>query len=243
MRFVERSYRDFTATERFIPFQVSWRETDLYLKAKINLEKKARDAVLLCRDHIESYISLKPRFKTSLTPLELDPTAAPIVQDMLLSAQITGVGPMAAVAGAIAEYVGRDLLQISPEIIVENGGDIFFAIEQPVVIGLFAGDSPYTNKVGIRIAPEDTPCGICTSSGTVGPSLSFGNADAVTVWANSASLADAAATALGNLVKQPDDVELALETAKQIPDIKGVIVAIRDRIGIWGPMDIVRLKD
>jgi hypothetical protein len=243
MKFVERTYRNFRATERFTPFQVSWKETDLYIKARTNLAEKAKEAILLYRGQIEAYIRKKPQFKTSLEPLESDPEAVPIIHDMLQATQITGVGPMASVAGAIAEYVGRNLLPLSSEVIVENGGDIFLVVEDPVVVGLFAGDSPYTNQIGIRITPEDTPCGFCTSSGTVGPSLSFGKADAASIWAVSATLADAAATAIGNLVKQQEDIEYALEKATQIPGIKGVIIAIQERIGIWGPMDIIQLED
>ena len=241
MTFVDRTYRSFIATERFVPFRVSWKETDLYIKARANLSEKAETAVHFHRGQIEAYIRKKPLFKTSLEPLESDRDAAPIIQDMLQAAQSAGVGPMAAVAGAIAEYVGRELLPLSPEVIIENGGDIFLVLEKPVVVGLFAGDSPYTNRLGVRILAEHTPCGVCTSSGTVGPSLSFGKADAACVWAASTALADAAATAIGNLVKQPEDIDYALEKGKEITGIMGVIIVAQNRIGIWGPMELVKL--
>jgi ApbE superfamily uncharacterized protein (UPF0280 family) len=242
MKFVERDYRDFTVTERFSPYRVTVRQTDLYVKTRSDTRDKALEAVRFYRGQIESYISRRPEFCRSLTPLEFDPQAPPIVQDMLRSARLAGVGPMAAVAGAIAEYVGRELLEVSPEVIVENGGDLFIAVEEPVVIGIFAGDSPCTNRIGVRIAPGDTPCGFCTSSATVGPSLSFGNADAASVWAESASLADAAATAVGNLVSTQDDLERAIEAAARIPGVKATLIVIQDRIGVWGPLDLVRLE-
>jgi hypothetical protein len=149
---------------------------------------------------------------------------------------------MAAVAGAIAEQVGRELKVFSKEIIVENGGDIYLALESPAVVGLFAGPSPLNMRFGIRVQPEATPCGICTSSGTVGPSLSFGLADAVTVWASSTALADAAATFLGNLVCSPQDIESALDRAQGIPGIHAVVVIAGGRIGTWGPLDLVRFE-
>ncbi len=242
MTFVERTYRNFSATDRFSPYRVSVRETDLYIKTGIDTRQKALECVHRYREHIESYIRAHPEFCRSLTPLEFDPTAPPIVQDMLRSAQKAGVGPMAAVAGAIAEYVGRDLNEIVPEVIVENGGDVFIAVKEPITIGLFAGTSLCTNQIGIRMWPEDTPCGFCTSSATVGPSLSFGNADAVSIWSPSASLADAVATAIGNLVVTTEDVEYALETASHIDGVKGVLIVIDDRIGVWGPLDLVRIK-
>ncbi len=123
---------------------------------------------------------------------------------MAAAAQTAGVGPMAAVAGAIAECVGRELLEFSPEVIVENGGDIFLKVSHRRTVGIFAGDSPLTGRIGIQIEARDTPLGVCTSSGTVGHSLSFGRADAVVVLAPAAALADAAATAIGNRVSRKE---------------------------------------
>ena len=132
----------------------------------------------------------------------------------MLMAQVgqqTGVGPMAAVAGAMAELIGKKLLDYSPEVIVENGGDIFMKISRRRRIGIFAGNSPFTDKLALELEPEETPLGICTSSGTVGPSLSLGTTDATIVASTSAALADAAATAVGNLVKTADDLQGALD--------------------------------
>ena len=108
---------------------------------------------------------------------------------------------MASVAGAMAEAFQETSLESSTEVIVENGGDIYLATSRERVIGIYAGTSPLSIKLGIAISPEDSPLGICTSSGTVGPSLSFGKADAVCVLSKSAALADAAATAVGNVVR------------------------------------------
>jgi len=148
---------------------------------------------------------------------------------------------MAGVAGAVAEYVGRALGAYSRDVIVENGGDIYMHTAQPVTVSIFAGPSPLSMKLGIRIPPEATPCGVCTSSGTVGPSLSFGKTDAVTVRAASTVLADAVATALGNRIQHPRDMEPVLEQAGKIPGVLGVVAILGDRIGLWGDLDIVRL--
>ena len=117
------------------------------------------------------------------------------MKQMIEAGQKAGVGPMAAVAGAIAECVGRELLAFSPEIIIENGGDIYLKCLKKRVVGIFAGKSPLTGKIGLEIDAKDTPLGVCTSSGTVSHSLSFGKADAAVAIAPSATLADAAATA------------------------------------------------
>jgi hypothetical protein len=148
---------------------------------------------------------------------------------------------MAAVAGAIAEAVGKDLLAFSPEVIVENGGDIFLKISRKRLVGICAGQSSLTNKIALEIMPGETPLGICTSSGTMGHSLSLGSADAVIVLSPSTSLADAAATALGNVVKTADDIPQAIEKAQSIEGLRGVVIIVDDKMGVWGKVRIVSL--
>jgi len=145
---------------------------------------------------------------------------------------------MAAVAGAIAEFVGSELLAFSPEVIVENGGDIYLRSLRKRVIGIYAGKSPLTGKIGLEINGADTPLGICTSSGTIGHSLSYGKADAVIALSKSAILADAAATAIGNLIKELADISSGIELAKSIEGLKGVIIIIGSNMGLWGEVKI-----
>jgi len=149
-----------------------------------------------------------------------------------------GVGPMAAVAGAIAEFVGRDLLDYSPEVIIENGGDIFMKSLKVRNIGIYAGNSSFTKKITLKILPQETPLGICTSSGTVGHSLSLGNSDAVIVISPSTSLADASATAIGNLIKNESDISQGIEFAQKVKGIKGILIIKDNKMGIWGNVKI-----
>jgi ApbE superfamily uncharacterized protein (UPF0280 family) len=149
-----------------------------------------------------------------------------------------GVGPMAAVAGAIAECVGRELLTYTAEIIVENGGDIFLKIKKDRVVGIYAGESPLTGKLGLEIEARATPLGVCTSSGKVGHSLSYGRADAVVAMSADTALADAAATAIGNRVKQAGDTDKALEFARGIVGLKGVVIIIGEKVGAWGDVKL-----
>jgi ApbE superfamily uncharacterized protein (UPF0280 family) len=240
--FVERTYRDFASKGTWVAFAAASKETDLYIRAEQDLTQEALEAIHRARRSIEGYIRDHPGFRTSLQPLPIDPEAPQIVRDMLLAAQSLSVGPMAAVAGAIAESVGTSLQAFSPDVIVENGGDVFLATQRETTVGVFAGRSPLSMRLGLRIPPEETPCGLCTSSGQVGPSLSFGRADAVTVWASSTALADAAATALANRVVEPEDIEPTLDVAKSTEGLKGALVVLRDRIGVWGPIELVRLN-
>jgi ApbE superfamily uncharacterized protein (UPF0280 family) len=234
-----RTYRHWVKGDDLVSFSVVVKETDLYICAASDLHRKARRLVLKHRDGIERYIARRPDFLTSLEPLDVEPGAPVIVRDMADAARLCSVGPMAAVAGAIAEYVGKELLAFSPEIIVENGGDIFVKSLRRRTIGIYAGGSPLTGRLGLQIEAGDTPLGICTSSGTVGHSLSFGKADAVIVLADSATLADAAATAIGNRVSEAADIEKAIEFAQGIGRLKGVVIIKDESLGVWGEVKLV----
>lgn len=233
-----RTYRHWIEGKDLISFTVTAKETDIYIRANSNLQRKAYKMVLKYRKQVEDYIEKEPEFLTSLKPLAIPANAPRIVVDMIEAGRKANVGPMAAVAGAIAEYVGRELLEFSPEIIIENGGDIFLKIKQKRVVGIYAGDSPLSGKVGLEIKPQDTPLGICTSSGTVGHSLSFGKADAVVVTAGSAMLADAAATAICNKVRKPDDINVTIEMGRNIAGLKGIIIILGKNIGVWGEIKL-----
>jgi len=237
----ERSYRNLLPDHGLFSFQVAVKETDLYIKATQNLREMARQAIIHHRFQLEQYISKHPDFFRSLVPLPPDEFAPPIVRDMLQAAHSAGVGPMAAVAGAMAESVGKDLLANSAEVIVENGGDIFIYSARELKVGIFAGKSPLSFRVGLKIPAANHGWGVCTSSGIVGPSLSFGRADAVCVLAPSASLADAAATAVGNLVGSSADLPKGLEKAQTIPGLTGVVIIIGDKLGAWGEVELAEI--
>ena len=240
-RCIERTYRNFASKGTWTAFSVAVKETDLYIRADRDLTDTSLEATRRAREAIEGYIRKHPEFRSALHPLPFDRQAPSIVRDMLRAAQVASVGPMAAVAGAIAESVGKSLQPFTRDVVVENGGDVFVATQREMTVAVFAGGSPLSMRVGMRVLPHETPCGICTSSGKVGPSLSFGKADAVTVWASSAVLADAAATALANRVVTPEDIEPVLERARSMQGLRAALVILDDRIGLWGPVELVRL--
>jgi hypothetical protein len=234
-----RFYRDRIVARGLVSFSVAVQETDLFLLADRPLVEQARASILNYRYQLEEYIRQHPTFLKSFSPLPPDPLAPPFIRDMLWAADSAGVGPMAAVAGAFAETVGRDLLQLSGEIVVENGGDLYLKVAQDITIGIYAGDSPLSNRLALRIQPDTTPAGVCTSSGTVGHSISLGRADAVTIIAASAFLADAAATAVGNCVSSPDDIQRGLDLAQKIVGVRGAVIVISDQMGAWGEVELV----
>ncbi len=237
-----RTYRHWVKDKDLVSFNIAVKETDLYIRASTNLKRKALKLVLKYRDMLERYIERYPTFLTSLKPLPVGDDAPHIVKSMSELAGKVGIGPMASVAGAIAEFVGTDLLAFSPEIIVENGGDIYLKSLKKRLIGIYAGKSPLTGKIGLEIKGVDTPLGICTSSGTVGHSLSYGKADAVVVLSQSATLADAAATAIGNLIVQPSDIPSGIEFAKGIEGLKGLLIIKDAKVGLWGEVKVCEMS-
>ena len=237
-----RTYRHWVKGSDLVFFNVAVNETDLFIRATTNLKRRARRLVVKYRDMLEGYIKQHPVFLTSLEPIPAGEDAPQIVRAMSHATRMAGVGPMASVAGAIAEFVGSELSAFSPEIIVENGGDIYLKSLKERVIGIYAGNSPLTGRIGFEIRGEDTPLGICTSSGTVGPSLSYGRADAVIVLAKSATLADAAATAIGNLVTDANDIQKGLEFAQNVKGLSGALVIKDDNLGIWGKVKLCDLS-
>lgn len=232
-----RFYRRFELTDT-VAFAVSLAESDLFIRADRDLSEPARFALSDVRAQLERYIRDNPYFSRSLAPVPTDPTAPAVVRAMIAGGQRAGVGPMAAVAGAISEAVGSRLARESSQVIVENGGDLFLTLKGDLAVGLYAGRSPLSGKVGFLIHAGHTPCGLCTSSGTVGHSLSHGSADAVTVLARDAALADAAATAVGNRVSKAGDVGPAVDFAMGIEGVLGVCVVRKDKLGICGDLEL-----
>ncbi|MBN1472678.1 MAG: UPF0280 family protein [Syntrophaceae bacterium] len=239
MEFKERKYRNQILKHNLKSYNVIVGETDLFITSDTDESEYVLKSIYLYRSFIQTYISSHPEFLTSLEPVTKDDFAPVIIRDMIESSRIVNVGPMAAVAGAIAQYVGYDLLKINSNVIVENGGDIFIKTQNDIQVGIFAGNSLLSNKLKIGVKKEEMPLGICTSSGTVGHSVSFGYADAVCVKAKSVSLADAAATALGNKVKKTGDIEKTLNSGAQIMGIMGIIIVMGKHLGVWGDFEFV----
>ncbi len=237
-----RTYRKRVRPGGLFSFRVAVKETDLLVHAAVDLGAETRELVLRYRRHLESYIESRPAFAAALTPWRLDGPAPALVRAMAAAGLKAGVGPMAAVAGAIAEAVGRDLLALSPQVVVENGGDVFLKTEEPVVVGIYAADSPMSLRIGLRIDSRREPVGVCTSSGTVGHSLSAGRADAVCAVAAGCADADAAATAVANRVVRQRDIPEAIAFGRRIEGLRGLVIVAGDRIGMWGDLEVVPLR-
>ncbi len=222
-------------------FTVQCEETDLWIAVDsyaYGMESAVLKFVSELRQTIKTYAVKAPDFLTSLEPIEVSEDSPEIIFAMSQAAKLAGVGPMAAIAGAIADRVGNFLSAkfACSQVIVENGGDIYIKNLENVFVSIYAGSSPLSCKIGLIIPPGEW--GVCTSSGTVGHSLSFGKADAVTVVSKNATIADAFATAYCNMVKVKDDVEMLLQSAIR-EHVKTVVVILEDKLGIVGEHELV----
>ena len=237
--YIGDAYRKRVISSELESFRVVVKETDIWVSADRHLLKETRDLIFECREQLENYIRTHPEFLTTLEPYPEDPYAPQIVKGMIKTTRGLGLGPMASVAGAIAQFVAHGLLSLTDQVIVENGGDIFLKVNRPVTVSIFAGKSPLSEKFGLLVPVRLMPLGICSSSGTVGHSLSLGDADVVCLLSFSSVFADGAATALANTIKEKDDLEKVAQWGSEIGDILGGVVIMGDRMAVWGDIELV----
>ena len=197
----------------------------------------AEEAVRRVRSEIEGYIGRDPRFRSALAPHRVCSDAPPVVQRMAQAAEKVGVGPMAAVAGAVADYTVRALQRCGARhVVFDNGGDIALLLERPVVVGIYAGPSRF-DGYGFRIHPQAGIFGLCTSSASVGHSLSLGVSDASIAFSGDVLLADAAATALGNRIQSGDPRHMESVLADFQPEgIQGMAAVAGQTFAAWGDL-------
>jgi len=235
----ERSYRSSMRPEGLVRFDVAAGETDLVCFAEADFSGEVHSLVTALRRDLEAYASAHAGFLEALEPLPAGRGAPEIAKRMCDAAGAWGVGPMAAVAGAFAEMVGERLAERSGEVIIENGGDIYLSSARERRVALFAGDDSPFAGAAVLVRPESGIRGVCTSSGTVGHSLSFGAADAVAAFAGSAAFADAAATAICNRLRTPADVEAVVEEERKRGALSGLVVIMDETLGAFGAVEFV----
>jgi ApbE superfamily uncharacterized protein (UPF0280 family) len=200
----------------------------------------AKQSIREQRNLLEKFIQADPFFMLTLEPYDLQADDAPdIVKEMIQCSAIFGIGPMSAVAGVIAKFAVQAMMEAGAVYaIVDNGGDISMLNDRPVLVGIFAGTSPIKD-LALEILPRTKPLGICTSSGTIGPSISFGCADAALVISKDPALADAAATALGNAVSPGSSLEECFKVIDK-PGIDGALVIRGEKMALWGKLPQIR---
>ena len=263
-----RQYRDFCIPRQGEhSFQLLLAESDikvivasgeqegLSLQDSQNLACEMLKTLEVLRADIASWARVYPEFRHSLSPLKIPKNAPKIVRRMYEGASKAGVGPFAAVAGSIAQILAETYSNLYPDLIIENGGDIYMFSSKERVVALLSEPEklPQTTSninqktgsqqstLGLRFGVDDFPLALCASSATIGHSLSLGNGELAVVRAKSASLADAVATALGNRLRSADTVQDAINFAQNIVGVEGVFVQCDDAMGVWGAMELVAL--
>lgn len=212
------------------------KETIVTVIAEEEYHRVCLDSIKRSRSDLELHILRDPFFKVTLEPYRCDEDAPEVVRRMVASTAKAGVGPMAAVAGTIAWLAVEDMVRAGAKYaIVDNGGDIAMINDEPAIIGIYAGESPIKG-FGMEIPSRDSALGICTSAGTVGPSLSFGNADAAMIISENVSIADACATALGNRIVDETSLEHAFDFLRGIPEVSGALGIIGDKMATYGKL-------
>ena len=249
MEYKERSYRSrFSGDERHW-FCVKFLESDLWIGVDngsyhASMEADTYAMLVDLRRTMDAYLLIDPQYKASLTPYDAGLEAPAILKEMSKVSHKTGIGPMSAVAGAVALRVA-DFIKSKfnvKEVIVENGGDIYAEAHSDLDISVFAGQSPLSEKVGLHIPATAFPCGICTSSGTVGPSLSLGRADAMMIVCQDVLLADSYATAMANRIRTVNDLQPVIDQIRNIPAILGAIAIKDDRLALCGQYELRLFK-
>ena len=250
MEYKERSYRSrFSGDERHW-FCVKFLESDLWIGVdngsyRASMEADTYAMLVDLRRTMDAYLLMDPGYKTALVPYEAGLEAPTILKDMSRVSHRTGIGPMSAVAGAVALRVA-DFIKSKfnvKEVIVENGGDIYADANSDMDISVFAGQSPLSERVGLHIPASAFPCGICTSSGTVGPSLSLGRADAMMIICKDVLLADSYATAFANRIQTVNDLQPVINRIQNTSEILGALAIKSDQLAVCGQFEIRIFKE
>ncbi len=232
------AYRGSISSNTAYRWHLVFRHSDLYVASSKNIVGPLIKCLEEFYGAIEKVIGKNPCFQKALSPLQQNPEYPPIINEMIKKSAVFGVGPMASVAGAVCDYAGRKLMGECSTIIIENGGDIFIKSDHDTIVGIYARDRFLSDRLRLKISHKHTPCGICSSSGVLGHSLSLGKTDLATAVATTAIAADAAATALANRISSAKDIQAAIDDFKNLAGIRGLL-AVKDRkIGIWGRIEL-----
>ncbi len=249
----ERNYRLNTSKQKNEQqIRIVVEESDIFLSCTDLIEKNeilsfVHDELYYLRQILKSYILIHPEFQTSLMPIKSDSSANLIIQEMLSASSLVNIGPFAAVAGTVSEYLAyrvSNFLQgknLPKDVLVENGGDIFIISTSERVVALL--DKPQESiKIGLLLEPTQG-VSLCASSSTIGHSLSFGKAELVTILATKGSVADCMATACCNMLKSKDDFQRVLSFFEEIKPhgLIGIFASCDNEILAFGDIKLTAI--
>ena len=235
-------YRNKISAEGRYSFRLDYKYSDLFIICDRDISSELEEPVRGFYTDIETVISGRPVFEKSLVPLKARDHYSPVVKDMCRAGEVFNVGPMASIAGALCDHLAKSISRRCDFLMIENGGDVYIKSSSPLEVGIFTKNSYFKDKLTLLIGAGQTPCGICSSSGSFGHSLSLGKSDLVTVLSGNAIQADAAATAIANTIKCEEDIDAAIARFKKYSQIKGLIIIKNKRIGLWGQLQLAPVR-
>ncbi len=224
-----KSYRNRIPLAHSVTFEIEVRETNLAIQAQSDLTAKAKDSVFRYRYQIEEYLRQHPAFREAEAPIQTYASAPEIARYCDLASRLTNIAPMLCMSGAIADFVGRDLVGDSQNIIVSSGGDSFIRSSIPLEIYLYAQGSPLHERLVLSLPLLKKTFGL----GTFVPKKGI---NAITVLSRSASWASAYATDMGLRLAAGENLNSVLDRAQNYVDVGGIIVVSGSRIIAVGDM-------
>ncbi|MCJ7666095.1 MAG: UPF0280 family protein [Actinobacteria bacterium] len=235
-------YRSKISVEGRFSFRLDYKYSGLLIMCDRDIGNELEGLVRGFYADIEKVIAGRPGFKNSLVPIEVMDHYPPVVKDMCHAGEVFNVGPMASIAGAVCDHLAENIAGKCSFLMIENGGDVYIKSSSPLEVGIFTKNNYFKDMITLLIEAGLTPCGICSSSGSFGHSLSLGKSDLVTVLSGTAILADAAATAVANTINREEDIDAAITRFRKYSEIKGLIAIKNKRIGLWGQLQLAPVQ-
>jgi len=238
--YLDRSnYRCCVKNKEKYAWMVSYYYTDILISSNKNIKDRIEKPLKKIYEILDICIKNEPYFLKSLSPIRIKPSFPPVIKEMCAKSAVFNVGPMAAVAGTVNEYLASNLQKYCDILIIENGGDTYVKAGRDINVGIYVKNPNFKDRIAIKINAKNMPCGLCSSSGTFGHSFSMGKCDLAVVLAKSAITADAAATAFANSISLEDDIPGRIDYFKRLEDIKGLLAIKNKRIGVWGAIEFL----
>ena len=231
-------YRNKISAEGRYSFRLDYKYSGLYIICDRDISGELEEPVLSFYRDIETVIAGQTDFEKSLAPIEAGKDLPRIIKEMCGAGEVFSVGPMASIAGALCDHLAKTLKDRCSFLMIENGGDVYIKSGDPLEVGIFTKNIYFKDKLILLIEAGQTPCGICSSSGSFGHSLSLGKSDLVTVLSRTATIADAAATSIANTINSEKDIDTAIARFSQYREVEGLIIIKNKRIGLWGKLQL-----
>lgn len=235
-------YRNKISAEGRYSFRLDYKYSGLYIMCDRDISSGLKEPVLNFYRDIETAIVGETNFEKSLVPLKAGKDSPRTIKEMCSAGEVFSVGPMASIAGALCDHLAKSLTDRCSFLMIENGGDVYIKSNGPLEVGIFTKNAYFKDKLTLLIEAEQTPCGICSSSGSFGHSLSLGKSDLVTVLSRTATIADAAATAIANTINSEEDIDKAIARFKEYREVEGLIIIRNKRIGLWGKLQLAPVQ-